>query len=660
MLFAAGCEEPMPENITNGKLVEVCIIADADADDDSRVSLNGNTTTWEVGDRITVALNAGFNRIFYPEFVIRSSSDISASGKRARFYGEVPTGEYYGVTALYPAVDDPLSGTTLDCNAADNIFMSSHIVSYDSPVLVVKEDKEVELPISFSHLMHKMDFNLSLADDYNSNDLNSNNIAVEISAVSGSNEVSFDMTKSFNMTTGTTSTTSTTKTILAYGESPQFSTMLFPMGLTRDVVFTFGVYIDGEKRYEVRKPDSGTIESIRMDAGRSTTVNLVLGNNNSISGGEDTTAEPITLKASKNTIEANGVDNVKLSVVKSDGGEDVTTQSTIYVNGSKLNGSTFLTTAAGTYTIRAERYGVESNAVTITAKAVASTGKTIVFAEGVTMSSGWYDVNKKGTGQNGDINMCWAAAASNMIQWFQDCYVAAGNKLPSTAINGPGTKSYGTYSPYELALMEVYHDGWNNNKGGHVEQAIPWYFEGKLNGGEYASAGSQAVPLVDGGYWKSIWSDVEKYMYCGYDYFSYDTFSTAYSYTVCYNNYYLWGDGSDLRGQDRLKYVSDLIVKSFNHGMASLTVSLDANIMSLHHAVTLWGYEIDNATGLLTRIWITDSDDIEKEPKTQLLNEYTVSIGSGNSHPKFTGNTRYGSIYLVSIHPFSGYGSADK
>ena len=363
--------------------------------------------------------------------------------------------------------------------------------------------------------------------------------------------------------------------------------------------------------------------------------------------------KPIELAASSLAIMANGVDSVKFTV--SQDGADVTNSSTIYINGGKLNGNKFSTTAPGTYTAYAEKNGVKSNEITISAEEVTATGKTIVFADGVTISSGWYDVNKKGAGDNGDINMCWAAAASNMIQWFQDRYVAQGGTLPAGAIDGPGTKYYGNFAPYELALMELYHDGWNNNKGGHVEQAIPWYFEGKLNGGEYASAGSQAVPLVDGGYWKSIWSDVEKYMYCGYDYFSYDTFATAYTYTVCYNNYYLWGMGSDLKGQERLKYVSDLIVKAFEHGMASLTVSLSADIMSLHHAVTIWGYEIDNATGLLTRVWLTDSDDFDREPKTQLLNEYSVSIGDGNSHPKFSGDTRYGAIYLVSIHPFSGY-----
>lgn len=36
------------------------------------------------------------------------------------------------------------------------------------------------------------------------------------------------------------------------------------------------------------------------------------------------------------------------------------------------------------------------------------TGKSIVFVEGVSQESGWYDVNKVGRGENGDINMCWA------------------------------------------------------------------------------------------------------------------------------------------------------------------------------------------------------------------------------------------------------------
>ena len=359
--------------------------------------------------------------------------------------------------------------------------------------------------------------------------------------------------------------------------------------------------------------------------------------------------KPIEITATELTIKANGVDSTKFTVTQD--GANVTEKSTIYVDGSVLNGSRFITTTPGTYTVYAVKGEHKSNELTITAEEVTSTGKTIVFAEGVTLTSGWYDVNKKAQGNNGDINMCWAATSSNMIQWFQDRYKATGKTLPAGAVDGPGVTTYTNYGPYELELMNVFLTQWDNSRGGHMEQAIPWYFEGVLNGGEYASPGSQAVPLTDGGFWKSIWSDVKANMYCGY--------GSTVGYTTCYNNYYQWGNGTDLLGAERLAYFTDLVVTAFEHGMAGLTISLSANLYSLHHATTLWGYEIDNATGLLTRVWITDSDDIMTEPKTPLLNEYNVSVDDGKSNIKLSGNTRYGACYVVSIHPFAGYGSAE-
>ena len=658
-IIVSGCQKLTIEDIATTELANICVIADNIADEElSRVSLNGNTTKWEVGDRITLGLVANYYSMMFANLEITSKSDISADGKRAIFRGSAPVGKYYGVTALYPAVDNATSTVTLDRNDANNIFMSGYKGSNDNPVVEVKAGQDVELPISFSHLMHKMDFNLTLANGYTSNDLNSENIIVEISATSKNGDIKFNQTRDLNFRSNTISDNSKTTTIRAYGNKPQFSTMLFPMTLERDVVFTFGVYIDGEKRYEVRKPDSGTLGTFSMHEGKTTTVNLELSKVNSVGGGE-ITAEAITLKATKSSIKANGVDYTVLSVVTTDRGEDVTAQSTIYANGGKLNSTSFITTSAGTYTIYAERNGVKSNTITITAEEVTTTGKTIVFVDGVSLSSGWYDVNKKGEGSNGDINMCWAAASANMIQWWQDRYVASGKTLPSTAVTGPGTKTHGSYGTYELALMDVYHSEWDNSKGGHPEEAIPWYFEGKLYGGEYASSGTQATPKTDGGYWKSVWSNIEPYIYRGYQH---ELFTSQYPqmYTYCYNNYYLWGNGSELTGTDRLKYFTDLVVESLNRGIAAMTISLSSNIASLHHAVTLWGYEIDKSTGLLTRLWITDSDDLTKEPKQQLLNEYSVSIGSGKSHIQLTGNTRYGSVWVVSIHPLSGYGSAGK
>ncbi len=368
--------------------------------------------------------------------------------------------------------------------------------------------------------------------------------------------------------------------------------------------------------------------------------------------------KPIKITATELTIKANGVDSTKFTVTQD--GANVTDKSTIYVNESILNGNRFITTTPGTYTVYAVKGEQRSNELTITAEEVTSTGKTIVFAEGVTLSSGWYDVNKKAQGDNGDMNMCWAATSSNMIQWFQDRYKAAGKTLPEGATDGPGVTTYTNYGPYELELMNVFHSEWDNSRGGHMQEAIPWYFEGKLNGGEFASAGTQAVPKTAGGYWKSIWdSEVYPNIYHGYENVivpGVEGLDLKNLYITIFNNYYLWGNGTDLLGAERLAKFSELIVESFKYGMAGLTVNLGANLNAISHAVTLWGYEIDNSTGLVTRLWITDSDDLMSEPKTPLLNEYSVSIDEGKANVKLTGNTRYGACYVVSIHPFAGYG----
>jgi len=343
--------------------------------------------------------------------------------------------------------------------------------------------------------------------------------------------------------------------------------------------------------------------------------------------------KPIEIEATTLTIKANGVDYTKFTVTQN--GANVTDSSTIYVNGGVLNGNRFVTTTPGTYTVYAVKGEQKSNELTITAEEVTATGKTIVFAEGVTLTSGWYDVNKVGAGDNGDIQMCWAASASNIIQWWQDRYVAMGGTLPSTAVTGPGKD--GTY---ELALMDMFHEEWDNMYGGFVFHAVPWYFEGKnvCQGWSY-----QAQPLAGhaGGYFTSAKFTYDKYM--------------DFGYTSDINGYGIWGNGTSLEGIDRLKEFSDIVVESMDRGMASLTISLAENIMSLHHATTLWGYEIDNATGLLTRLWLTDSDDLTSEPKGQILHEFTVSIGEGKSHVKLScPSIRYQNVWVVGIIPVSG------
>lgn len=356
---------------------------------------------------------------------------------------------------------------------------------------------------------------------------------------------------------------------------------------------------------------------------------------------EEPTPAPkaITIAASASTFKANGVDGVTFTVTE-EGGADVTSTSMIFIDGSRLQGYKFMTTTPGTYTAYAERGGIKSNEITVTAEEVTNTDKRVVFADGVTLTSGWYDTNKRGNGQtHGDTMMCWAASASNLLEWWQDRYQAAGNTLPTGAVTGPGTT-------YELALMELIKNQWTTlERGGLVFQAIAWYLEG-INLNEYASAGTAAQPVGAGGYYAAQMDDIKKNMYCGYSYLFY---SNLYAGEI--TNYDIYGSGRS--STEILKSFSDTIVSVMARGASSMIVSMSADFKAAHHAITLWGYEIDEATGLITRLWVTDSDDLLQDPKEQLLNEYSVSMSSQNTI-QLEGNTRY-NLWVVGLQPFAGY-----
>ncbi len=361
--------------------------------------------------------------------------------------------------------------------------------------------------------------------------------------------------------------------------------------------------------------------------------------------------KPIVLTASTTNIIANGSDAVTFTVTQEN--IDVTSQASIFVNNQKLASNVFTTYSAGTYTAYAQKNDAKSNEITINVEAAQDMGKSVVFAEGVSLTSGWYDVNKLKNG-GGDINMCWAASASNIIQWWQDRYVEAGNTLPSTAVTGPGTKTYPEGYKYNLALMELYRDLWWNGKGGSTDHGVIWYFEGR-NIQQYASEGSLAQPNDNnsGGYFANDWNQILQETYHEYSYLSFKNLIAGE-----FNNYSIWGNGSGLQGEARLKKFSDLVVEFIDRGVVSFVISLNSN-GGLLHATTLWGYEIDNATGMITKLWITDSDDMHQsgngDPTVQMLREYSVSFDG--SKVKLSG-APYGNCWAISLLPVSGYGSA--
>lgn len=181
---------------------------------------------------------------------------------------------------LYPAVESISNTVTLDRNAINNIYMSSYRKDDSNPVLKVTAGESSVVPISFSHLMHKMDFAITSED----NALDTSNIAIEISATSNGSPIAFTEKQTYDMRTNATSVAESANSIFAYGTSANFSTMLFPLGLTTNIKLTFGVYIDGEKRYEIEK---GPFETLKMSAGKTTKVNLHLSADNGVTRRRD-------------------------------------------------------------------------------------------------------------------------------------------------------------------------------------------------------------------------------------------------------------------------------------------------------------------------------------------------------------------------------------
>ena len=252
----------------------------------------------------------------------------------------------------------------------------------------------------------------------------------------------------------------------------------------------------------------------------------------------------------------------------------------------------------------------------------------VYFAKGVTRESGWYDVNKKGDGTTGnDATLCWGAACSNMLQWWQDQYVAAGNTLPASALTGEGKN-------YELAIFEAFRTEWVHDDGGQINYGIPWYFTGEYIG-QNDMSGTKPKPGT-GGYLKDIWSKVSPQM--GSD------------YITMLENYYLWGPGSEKTPDEALRFVTEIIVKAFNEGMCGLSITVGSGAL---HAITLWGFEI-GAEGIITKLYITDSDDLlhtPQAPRVQELKEY--GLGYKQNTVGITG--MYDGFNKISdIFPFRG------
>lgn len=238
---------------------------------------------------------------------------------------------------------------------------------------------------------------------------------------------------------------------------------------------------------------------------------------------------------------------------------------------------------------------------------VEETPASPVFLENVSESTGWYDCNKKTKWEWGtkpspnplnppvsarpseyyslpiDSQLCWAAAASNVLQWWQDTR----SDIAATTPNGKSATYDAMPEVSQLAIYQTISKSWTNG-GGSVEQAWNWWFNGGMLPNVFYGTESriQENPFSEGGYWKDLNLTV-----------TYTQDGGAIANTPLFNSYSFWnGDGKNdiyaiLRGNIDNNWGTTLTIGQEGHG----------------HAITMWGYDTDAQGNLI--VYLTDSDD---------------------------------------------------
>ena len=213
------------------------------------------------------------------------------------------------------------------------------------------------------------------------------------------------------------------------------------------------------------------------------------------------------------------------------------------------------------------------------------------WLEGVDRYSGWSDFNKKDPeAADGDNNLCWAASASNVINWWQNHYVT-----PADAPTGED-------------IWTTFKQSANGDVGGHVMGAMQWWLTGwyshdnspdaiQYAGFAMANEAIRNKTIYNKdhfeGYYRYLEENLEsEFVNPWFDHLT-DFMASA--------------DVGVHVGNEKSEYASmSSTLRDAIEGGAGVSVILQTEDGG--HAVTLWGADF-NQEGNLIGMWLTDSDD---------------------------------------------------
>lgn len=224
---------------------------------------------------------------------------------------------------------------------------------------------------------------------------------------------------------------------------------------------------------------------------------------------------------------------------------------------------------------------------------------TPVFVDGVTQTSGFYDINKTWNRDPNfpDNELCWAASCSNVIQFWQDKYgVFYEGKDPlihGTAVAGDWSRS-NIFTAFKQSFVD---DGGNGYFG------YAWWLRGS----------TPQFPNMRP--------------------------NTAVS-TSFFSKYYANADSCSvfltMQELNQRQMVNGLTTNMPKYGPASIGVVWVQQIGDVAgnwggHAMTIWGYELNN-DGTLGKLFIADSDDEPAQggqPTRARMHEFTIQNQNG-------------------------------
>ena len=204
---------------------------------------------------------------------------------------------------------------------------------------------------------------------------------------------------------------------------------------------------------------------------------------------------------------------------------------------------------------------------------------------------GWYDCNKVSPlyPPQGDSEMCWAAAASNMIYWWLDQNKAYVNRFTYT-----GPKEY--LNAQQCEVFEHYKKAFPN-EGRHVYEALDWFFTGRSIEG--------VNPNVEHGFFKTVFGE--------------NTKIASYIPIV---------EGSTFTETLKQAFCSQQAIEC--------NLSYKGGYL---HAINIWGAKFDEK-GEVVYIYITDNNDRELDSQGEypFLDRFQTQAGILEKAVRYTPN----------------------